>query len=55
MEPLKDGTGHASQLLWKGTMKVGASFSDNGKFFVCNYFPPGNVRTKYSDNLSGAS
>ena len=53
-EPARQGTGHASQVLWKSTTKVGAAFSENGKFFVCNYFCAGNVRTKYLENLSPA-
>lgn len=46
------GTGHATQLLWRGTRKVGVALSPDGRYVVANYAPHGNVRGKYHDNLA---
>lgn len=56
--------GHLTQLVWKGTTKVGCvsldcgnSMTINGakssanKFTVCNYAPPGNVGGQYALNI----
>jgi uncharacterized protein YkwD len=56
--------GHLTQVLWKGTTTVGCVSLDCGdrmivngqssnlnKFTVCNYFPQGNIRTLYGENV----
>lgn len=48
------GTGHASQLLWHGTRKVGVALSPDGRYVVANYAPHGNVRGQYGENLTPA-
>eukprot|EP00440_Ansanella_granifera_P042879 gb/GFBE01046489.1/.p1 GENE.gb/GFBE01046489.1/~~gb/GFBE01046489.1/.p1 ORF type:complete len:263 (+),score=71.13 gb/GFBE01046489.1/:1-789(+) len=37
------GIGHFTQVVWKGTQKVGMAMSDDGCFIIANYFPGGNV------------
>lgn len=58
--------GHLTQLLWKGTTKVGCvsldcgnrmvlgdgTTTDMNKFTVCNYAPPGNYGGQYAENVS---
>ncbi|KAL3481898.1 CAP domain-containing protein [Aspergillus californicus] len=55
--------GHFSQIVWKGTTKVGCatvSCSSLGNvdstsavpFTVCNYSPPGNYDGEYADNIA---
>lgn len=57
--------GHLTQLLWKGTTKVGCVSLDCGgsmivggassnmnKYTVCNYSPPGNIGGKYAANVA---
>lgn len=38
--------GHYTQIVWKGTMRVGCArvtcFGGKGVFMICNYDPPGN-------------
>ncbi|KAG6019176.1 hypothetical protein E4U19_007437 [Claviceps sp. Clav32 group G5] len=52
--------GHATQLLWKDTRKVGCAtvkcpagtiFGMNSQYSVCNYGPPGNVQGQYGENV----
>ncbi|KZM25184.1 uncharacterized protein EKO05_0008483 [Ascochyta rabiei] len=56
--------GHLTQVLWKGTTKVGCVSLDCGtrmmvggqpsnlnKYTVCNYSPPGNVYGQYATNV----
>ncbi|KAG6141381.1 hypothetical protein E4U38_006777 [Claviceps purpurea] len=52
--------GHATQLLWKATRKVGCAtvkcpagtiFGMNSQYSVCNYGPPGNVQGQYGENV----
>jgi len=52
------GTGHFTQVVWKGAKKVGcASYDCNGKggtpgkFFTCNY-DTGNVVGQFVENVS---
>jgi len=47
------GTGHFTQMVWKGSEKVGCAIAKKGNkvFIVANYFPPGNFMGKYSDNV----
>lgn len=47
-------SGHFSQLVWKGSARLGcgvASCSDKD-VYVCNYDPPGNVEGQYAANVS---
>ena len=48
-------TGHFSQVVWKDGKEIGVgkAFSDDGRkvIVVCNYFPAGNVRGQYKDNV----
>ncbi len=44
----KNGTGHFTQVVWKGSKQVGfgyAQSSDGGYFGVANYYPGGNINT----------
>ncbi len=47
-------TGHFTQVVWKGTQRVGcATLECNGlDFWVCNYDPAGNMRGGYQANVS---
>jgi len=47
-------TGHFTQVVWKGTERVGcATLECNGlDLWVCNYDPAGNVRGGYQANVS---
>ena len=52
----KNGTGHFTQVVWKGSKQVGFGFaqaSDGGYFGVANYFPAGNINTPeyFSENV----
>jgi len=50
-------TGHALQLLWKGTTQVGCAlqYCDNKWTFVaCRYNPPGNVQGREKKNVRSA-
>ena len=35
------GTGHFTQVVWKGTQKLGCA--EVGQFTTCRYEPPGNI------------
>lgn len=37
------GTGHFTQVIWKSTTEVGMAVSQDGKYIVANYLPPGNI------------
>ncbi|RNA26382.1 rho-related GTP-binding [Brachionus plicatilis] len=46
--------GHFTQLVWKGTTHVGfgKALDDQGcVYVVANYFPPGNIRGRYTTNV----
>ncbi len=45
--------GHFSQLVWKGTQKVGFGYaSKNGRtIVVANYYPAGNVINRFAENV----
>lgn len=46
--------GHFTQMIWKGTKKIGLGFSldDEGNFYVvANYFPAGNYKNKFNENV----
>lgn len=44
-------TGHFTQVVWKGTTKVGMARSKCGEFIVANYSPAGNVIGQYKINV----
>lgn len=46
-----EGTGHFTQVVWKGTTHVGMACSDDGRFCVANYFPAGNVMGRFRQNV----
>lgn len=49
------GTGHFSQIVWKGTKEIGVgrSYTTDGRVFVvCNYYPAGNVIGRFQENVS---
>jgi len=45
------GTGHFTQVVWKGSTHVGMALSDDGKFCVANYYPGGNVIREFHKNV----
>ena len=52
------GTGHFTQLVWKGSKQIGcgAACSNNNKCYVtCNYYPPGNVISQFDKNVFPSS
>ena len=48
-----NGAGHFTQLVWKGTTKVGMGYarSDNSLYIVANYSPQGNIMMNGTDAL----
>lgn len=54
VEPRSMGTGHFTQMIWKGSKKfgVGKARSNNGKtIVVANYEPAGNYIGRYVENV----
>jgi len=50
----KSGTGHFTQVIWKGSEEVGFGLaqSKNGSWYsVANYYPPGNYMGKFPQNV----
>ena len=48
------GVGHFTQLVWKGSQKIGcgaACNSENKCFVTCNYSPPGNYEGQFATNV----
>ncbi|CAE7460982.1 mtcA2 [Symbiodinium sp. CCMP2456] len=45
------GTGHFTQVVWKGTKQVGMALSEDGRFCVANYFPAGNMMGSFKENV----
>ena len=48
------GTGHFTQVVWKGTTHVGmaAATSASGQTYICaNYSPPGNFMGRFAENV----
>lgn len=48
------GTGHFTQVVWKGSLEFGmgmARASDGSFYVVCNYFPAGNIIGKFEENV----
>ena len=47
-------TGHFTQLVWKGSKKIGCGAAcnlDNKCYVTCNYSPPGNYRDEFAENV----
>jgi len=42
-------TGHYTQVVWKGTKKVGCAKKQH--FMICNYSPPGNMGGQFKKNV----
>lgn len=49
-------SGHFSQLVWKGSERLGCGTASCGgkEVWVCNYDPPGNVEGFYAENVAGS-
>ena len=50
----KSGTGHFTQLVWKGSKQIGcgaACNSNNKCYLTCNYYPPGNYLGQFENNV----
>ncbi|XP_015784395.1 Golgi-associated plant pathogenesis-related protein 1-like isoform X2 [Tetranychus urticae] len=49
----KSGTGHFTQVIWKGSKQlgIGKSSSSRGTFIVCNYNPAGNYLGRFKENV----
>lgn len=48
------GTGHFTQVVWKGTQQLGcysASCGSSGNYLVCEYYPAGNVIGQFAQNV----
>lgn len=48
------GTSHFTQMIWKGTQKLGMAMATSkyGIYIVAEYSPPGNVVGRYSLNIA---
>lgn len=48
-------TGHFTQLVWRESKKIGCAAAQSPRtkrvYIACNYFPPGNVRGRYKENV----
>lgn len=49
---LNYATAHFTQVVWKGTEKIGAAMS--GQYIMCNYGPMGNQTGAFGDNVEAA-
>ncbi|OTF75628.1 hypothetical protein BLA29_009335 [Euroglyphus maynei] len=49
----KPGIGHFTQVVWKGSKKLGIAFAKKGSsiFVVANYDPPGNFQGEFKENV----
>lgn len=48
------GTGHFTQVVWKGSTELGVGMAKNSKnqiFVVTNYNPPGNYQGQFGQNV----
>lgn len=48
------GTGHFTQVVWRGSQRLGIAKAQNNKgqvFIVANYDPPGNYQGQFPDNV----
>tara|TARA_B110000208_G_scaffold111448_1_gene137525 strand:- start:464 stop:1489 length:1026 start_codon:yes stop_codon:yes gene_type:complete len=48
---MQTGTGHYTQVVWRGTTHVGMARDASGCFVVANYSPPGNVEGLFARNV----
>ena len=50
---VQNGTGHFTQVVWKGTEEVGFGVANKGStyFVVANYYPPGNFLGEFANNV----
>lgn len=48
-----EATGHFTQVVWKGTKRVGCGVAQcsDGALYVCNYDPAGNFAGEYEANV----
>ncbi|XP_049819265.1 Golgi-associated plant pathogenesis-related protein 1-like [Aethina tumida] len=45
-------TGHFTQVVWRGSQELGVGIARAGnKTYVCNYYPPGNYRGQFQENV----
>lgn len=44
-------TGHATQIVWKGSQRLGCGYAPRCSMYVCHYAPPGNVIGSFRDNV----
>ena len=50
-------TGHFTQLVWAKTAQLGCALVDcktpklKGIYLTCEYFPPGNIKNRYNENV----
>jgi len=49
----RSSTGHYSQLVWKGTNKIGCGMKNN--ILNCEYSPAGNMRGAFRDNVGATT
>ncbi|CAG2108950.1 unnamed protein product, partial [Medioppia subpectinata] len=51
--PVITFTKHFTQMVWKSTREVGCakSYSATNFYVVCHYFPKGNIKDQYNDNI----
>ena len=52
--PYNSKTSHFTQMIWKASKKmgIGTAMTKNGTWYVIvNYFPPGNVKGLFKDNV----
>eukprot|EP00933_Yihiella_yeosuensis_P019744 TRINITY_DN1594_c0_g2_i1.p1 TRINITY_DN1594_c0_g2~~TRINITY_DN1594_c0_g2_i1.p1 ORF type:complete len:257 (-),score=55.80 TRINITY_DN1594_c0_g2_i1:218-988(-) len=45
------GTGHFTQVVWKGSSHVGMAVSEDGCYVVANYWPAGNLMGSFEQNV----
>jgi uncharacterized protein YkwD len=50
-------TGHFTQVVWKGSQRLGCGTATCGdmQVWVCNYDPPGNMEEDFADNVKPAT
>ncbi|XP_015781270.1 Golgi-associated plant pathogenesis-related protein 1 [Tetranychus urticae] len=49
-------TGHFTQIVWRDTQKIGCAAAQSPRteriYIACNYYPPGNVRGFFKQNVA---